>query len=282
MALSKITSPEDQSATFVELFFDLVFVFSVTQVVGLLHDGITGESVGQAILVFWLVWWAWSQFTWALNAADTTHSLVELGTLIATAVAFFMAVTLPEAFHDRAIWFAMTYVLVRAIGLAMYYWVAHEDPTHRAAVRTFSILSVGGLVFVLVGGILGGSGQYLLWGLAIVLDLVAAGIAGQVEGWNIRAEHFGERHGLFVIIAFGETLIVAGSGIIDAVWTSELIGIAVLVVLITCCLWWTYFQRAKPQLDSALENSGGPVQSTMARDAFTLAHFLMVGGIIAY
>ena len=281
MARESISSPENQSATFVELFFDLVFVFSVTQVVGLLHEGITWESVGQGVLVFWLVWWAWSQFTWSLNAADTTHSLVQLGILAATAVAFFMAVALPEAFHDRAVWFAITYVVVRVIGLAIFYWVA-RDPAHRAAVRTFALFSIGGLAAVLVGGALGGSLQYLLWGSAILLDIVAAAIGGKIEGWDIRPEHFAERHGLFVIIAFGESLIVAGSGVMDEVWTGELIATAALVVVITCCLWWSYFQRAKPQLDHALESSTGSVQSRMARDAFTLAHFTMIGGIVAY
>ena len=73
MAIRSITSPEDQTVTFVELFFDLVFVFSVTQLVGLLHHDLSWPGVGQAVLVFWLVWWAWTQFTWTLNAADTTH-----------------------------------------------------------------------------------------------------------------------------------------------------------------------------------------------------------------
>ena len=100
-----ITSPEDQSATFVELFFDLVFVFAVTQIVGLLHDGLNWVSVGQAVLVFWLVWWAWTQFTWTLDAADTTHPWIELGTLAAVAAAFFMAVALPDAFHAGGVSF---------------------------------------------------------------------------------------------------------------------------------------------------------------------------------
>jgi low temperature requirement protein LtrA len=79
-----IVSPEYQKVTFVELFFDLVFVFSVTQVVGLFHDELNLVTVGKAILVFWLVWRAWAQFTWALNAADTTHPLIQLATLVAT------------------------------------------------------------------------------------------------------------------------------------------------------------------------------------------------------
>ena len=136
MAAQNLTSPEDQTVTFVELFFDLVFVFSVTQVVGLLHDGLNWLVVGQAILVFWLVWWAWTQFTWTLNAADTTHTWVQIGTLAATSVAFFMAVALPQAFGDRALWFALTYILVRVIGLSLQYYLGSESSALRSAVTT--------------------------------------------------------------------------------------------------------------------------------------------------
>lgn len=282
MRTQTIVSPEDQNVTFVELFFDLVFVFSVTQVAGLLHSGLDWIIVGQAILVFWLVWWAWTQFTWALNAADTTHTLVEVGTLLATAVAFFMAVALPDAFHDRAIWFAITYVLVRVIGLALYARVASEDPAQRVAVRTFALVSVGGLVAVLIGSILGGTLQYWFWGGAILLDVFAAAVGGQREGWNLHPDHFGERHGLFVIIALGETLIVAAGRVTDASWTGILIAVAILAVAITCGLWWSYFPRAKPVLEQALESVRGAEQSTLARDVFSLIHFPMLCGIIAY
>jgi low temperature requirement protein LtrA len=89
----------------------LVFVFCVTQVAALLHTDLTWRGAGHSILVFWLVWWAWTQFTWALNAADTAHPFVELGTIAATAVAFFMAISIPQAFAGRALGFADTYVL---------------------------------------------------------------------------------------------------------------------------------------------------------------------------
>ncbi len=277
-----IISPKDQSATFVELFFDLVFVFSVTQVVGLLHGELSWTLIGQAVLVFWLVWWAWTQFTWSLNAADTTHPVVELGTLAATAVAFFMAVALPNSFHSQALWFAIPYVLVRIIGLGLYAWVAWENPSQRRAVRIFSLVSMSGLLAVLAGGITGGSAQLVLWGLAIVLDVLAAAVGGQQEGWNIHPEHFGERHGLFVIIALGETLIVAAGGISGQSLTPGLITVAVLSVAITCGLWWLYFTWAKPELDRALEESRRNERTKMARDVFSLMHFPMICGIIGY
>ena len=282
MTSQKIVSPDNQSATFVELFFDLVFVFSVTQIVGLFHHGIHWGVVAQAVLVFWLVWWAWTQFTWALNAADTTHSWVQLGTLLATGVAFFMAVAVPDAFHGEAWWFAVPYVLLRVIGLSLYSWVAWADPSHRAAVKTFTAVSTTGLAAVLVGGHIGGAGQYWAWGFAIVLDVVAAGIGGRLGGWNLHPEHFGERHGLIVIIALGETLIVAAAGLTGEPWSPPLVAVAFLAVTTSCAAWWSYFSRAHPSLERALVTVPEAGQAALARDTFSLIHFPMLCGIIAY
>jgi low temperature requirement protein LtrA len=276
-----IVSPEDQSVTFVELFFDLVFVFSVTQVASLLHHHLDWTGLGQAVLVFWLVWWAWSQFTWALNAADTTHAAVELGTLLATGVAFFMAVGLPGAFSGDAIWFAMPYVLVRVIGLTLYTRVAWAaDPSQHAAVRTFALMSVGGLAAVLVGAIAGGTTLYWLWGLAILLDVIAAMVAGEAEGWNLHPDHFGERHGLFVIIALGESLIVAGGGLASAEISFDVIAVGAVAVATTCALWWSYFGSAKSALDRELEGVEEAEKAKLARDAYSLLHFPMILGVI--
>jgi low temperature requirement protein LtrA len=124
--------------------------------------------------------------------------------------------------------------------------------------------------------------QYGFWGLTILLDIIAAAVGARAEGWNLHPEHFGERHGLFVIIALGETLIVAAGGVTGVQWTSDLIAVAILAVAITCGLWWSYFTRAKPELDHALETCRGAEQSTLARDVFSLAHFPMLCGVVAY
>lgn len=282
MKAKTVISPEKQPVAFVELFFDLVFVFSITQIVGLLHQGLNWAVVGQAVLIFWLVWWAWTQFTWALNAADTTHHGIGLGTLVATAVAFFMAAALPDAFHERSLWFALAYVVVRVIGLVINAWVVSQDPSRQAAIQKFTLISIGGLIAVMLGGFLGGTLQYLFWGLAIVLDFVAAAAGASTEGIKLHPEHFAERHGLFVIIALGETLIVAAGEVSHADWTGNLISVAILAVAITCALWWSYFPRAKPELDHAFESSKGAKQSMMARDVFSMIHFPMLCGIIAY
>lgn len=282
MSSRSVVSPHDQRVTFVELFFDLVFVFALTQVAALLHEGLAWAVVGQAVLVFWLVWWGWTQFTWALNAADTTHPLVELGTLAATAVAFLMAVSVPGAFETHALWFAASYVAVRVIGLAIYARVASETPTRRVAVRTFSTVSAAGMVTALVGGALGGTWQLVLWGMTILLDVVAALVGGRMSGWGLHPEHFAERHGLFVIIALGEMLIAAASAVTGVVWTADLMAVGGLAVVITCGLWWSYFVRAKPALEHAMAEREDADQAQMARDVYSLLHFVMLCGLIAY
>lgn len=280
MTKHPIVSLDDQKVTFVELFFDLVFVFSVTQIVHLLHGHLDIPSAGSALLVFWLVWWAWTQFTWALNAANTDHARVQGITLLATAVAFFMAVGVSHAFTDP-VGFALAYVAVRVIGLLLYYWVAWGDVEQRRAVTVFGLYSASGLVAVLAGAIVGGSALYWLWSAAIFLDLLAAGVGGQLEGWNLHAEHFAERHGLIVIIALGETLIVAASGVSAAAMSIDVIVIVVLTVAVICALWWSYFPYARPVLEHVIATRKGSARSSLARDVYSVIHFPMLCGIIA-
>ncbi|HEX5139124.1 MAG TPA: low temperature requirement protein A [Planctomycetota bacterium] len=278
---ASLVSPDDQRVTFVELFFDLVFVFCVTQVADRLRDHMDLRSAASALLVFWLVWWAWTQFTWTLNAADTDHPRVQAATLLGTAVAFFMGVGIPGALGDRALWFAVPYVSVRVVGLLVYHWVAWNDPSQRRAVRVFGLLSVTGLAAVLAGALAGGSGQYVWWTVAVALDLLAAGVAGQLEGWNLHPDHFVERHGLIVIIALGEALIVAAAGLAGAPASVPAIATAALAVAVTCGLWWTYFRHARPVFEHALASREGNARSRMARDVFSVVHFPMLCGVIA-
>ena len=89
-----MASPADQGATFVELFFDLVFVFAITRVTHYAVHHMDAQGLVRSLIVFGLIWWGWTQFTWALNAANTEHPHVRLGTLIATGVALVMPVSI--------------------------------------------------------------------------------------------------------------------------------------------------------------------------------------------
>jgi low temperature requirement protein LtrA len=244
VAQRPITTTEDQSATFIELFFDLVFVYAVTQTVSLAHEDLSLAGVGHAVVVFWLVWWAWTQYTWALNSADTTHPAVRL------------------------------------VGLGVYGRVAWDDVAKRRAVRLFAVLSLGGLAAVAAGGVVGADARAWWWAAAVLLDVAAAAGAGAAEGWDIRPEHFGERHGLFVIIALGESLIVAAAGLTGAERTAQTVAVAILAVAATGGLWWSYFVSAKPALDHALRQRSGSHRSTLARDVYSIWHFPLVFGVV--
>ena len=281
VAQRPITTTEDQSATFIELFFDLVFVYAVTQTVSLAHEDLSWAGVGHAVVVFWLVWWAWTQYTWALNSADTTHPAVDAVMLVATAIAFLMAVTIPEAFGDAGGWFAATYIAVRVVGLGLYGRVAWDDVAKRTAVRRFAVLSLGGLAAVAAGGVVEGDARAWWWAAAVLLDVAAAVGAGAAEeGWDIRPEHFGERHGLFVIIALGESLIVAADGLTGAQRTAQTVAVTILAVAATGGLWWSYFVSAKPALDHALVQRSGIDLTTLARDVYSIWHFPLVFGVV--
>ena len=165
MTLNPVATPDGRGVTWVELFFDLIFVFSVAQLVGLLHDGFTWLAVGQVAMAFWFVWFAWGQFTWALNAANTRHSKVQQFTLAAGAVAFCMAVAIPDAFHSRSLFFAITYVGVRGMGISIFIVAFWHDSDQIKAVTRFALLSLPGLVLVgfLVAMDCTGRGVRLSW-----------------------------------------------------------------------------------------------------------------------
>ena len=144
-----MVSPRDQGATFVELFFDLVFVFAITQVTKYAAHHLEVHGLLRSVMVFWLIWWGWTQFTWALNAANTDHHHVRLGTLVSTGVAFVMAISVEKAFaieSSDALWFALSYIAVRTLGLGLYYRVVSSNAAQKSVVAGFAVLSTGGLV----------------------------------------------------------------------------------------------------------------------------------------
>ncbi len=277
-----MVSPEDQGATFVELFFDLVFVFAITQVTHYAAHHLDAQGIVRSLLVFWLIWWGWTQFTWALNAANTDHHHVRVGTLVSTGVAFAMAVSIEKAFAaptGEALWFALSYIGVRVLGLGLYYKVVFANAEHRSAVVTFAGLSVAGLTAVFVGSLVDPSLRIWIWLGAIAFDIGAARVAGDRRAWGVHAGHFAERHGLIVIIALGESLIVAGAALASGA-TLGLMTTGAVALIITCLLWWTYFGWVREVLEEKLMQADAD-RPMLARDVYTFWHFPLVSGIIA-
>jgi low temperature requirement protein LtrA len=278
----QLHASDDQAVTFVELFFDLVFVFAVTEITALTASNLTWLGIGRSVVLFWLIWWAWTQFTWTLNPADTSHDLVRIVTLVATAVAFIMATAVTHAFGADVFWFAVPYVLVRLLGLGLQVRVDREqDPGDRGSVVAWAALSLIGLVLVLAGSFVDTPARTWVWVAAIIADLVAAG-SGARGGrtWDIHPAHFSERHGLFVIIALGESLIVAATAISNVDRTAALMAEVVAGLVVVCLLWWSYFGWLKEAIEHGFAAAAPSRIGLLARDAFSMGHFPLVCGII--
>jgi low temperature requirement protein LtrA len=276
-AATSRTSAVPQGATFIELFFDLVFVYAITQVTGLLLADLTWTGGTHAVLVAWLVWWAWTQFTWTLSPADTTHPAVELIVLAATAVAFFMARAVPLAFGEEPLRFLIPYLVIRVIGMALYGWIGGEsDQEMRRSMGLFAAASIPAMVALVLGATMDASTRPALWALAIALDL-AAGVAVRNANWRVHVSHFAERHGLFVIITLGESLIAIGVASQGLDTSLRSLGAKGLAVLVVCGLWWTYFGWFKAWLEQQVEGSEG---IDLLRNSYSFLHFVIVTGMI--
>ena len=277
--MSRVRAADIQGVTFVELFFDLVFVYAITQLTrSVLHD-LTWTGVGRWALVFWLIWWAWTQFTWTLNLADTEIPQIRFLALAGTAAAFFLAQAVPDAYGDGGVWFAVSYVVVRGLGIGGQVWVIGDDVTQVKGLTRYASASLIGIAMVLVGAFAPEDARAWFWLGAILADLATVAVAGR-QTWVLQAGHFAERHGLIVIVALGESLIAAGGATADLERDLTFTVITTGAVLATGALWWMYFGTLHSRFESGLAAQGNQEIAQFARDVFSLWHAVVVAGVI--
>jgi len=234
----------------------LRFYYENTRITVYTAHHLDASHIPIAILTFWLIWWGWTQFTWSLNAANTRISSVRQLVLLATGVAFVMASSVVDAFGEGVMWFAVPYVIIRTIGIALYARITTgKDAPQRT--RAFAIPSFIGLIAIMAGALADPSSRIWWWSLAIGFDMLAGYIGGRAEGWDIKSGHFAERHGLIVIIALGESLIVAAHAVGSQDRSQEILIVGGLAVLVTCLLWWSYFSWIHEHLEEHLSKESG-------------------------
>jgi len=276
-----LIASKNQSANYIELFFDLVFVFAITKITHFTAHHLDVSHVMQSVLIFWLIWWGWSQFTWTLNAANTDHVEIRIGTLIATAFAFVMAANTNHAFDSDVLWFAIPYIIVKLLGLAIYFRVTPPGEAHRSALVKLTVFSIIPLAAILAGALASSSQRVWWWIGSIMVDIIFSFYLGQIRGWKIHPGHFAERHGLIVIIALGESLIVSASAIGEAERSMDLMITGGLAVLVTFVLWWTYFSWINDFLEWHLSNETGSDRVRLGKDVYSLLHVPLIYGIIS-
>jgi low temperature requirement protein LtrA len=276
-----------RGVTSLELFYDLVFVFAITQVSHLLLEHLTWSGAGQSLFVLLVLWWSWNYTTWVTNELDpesVVTRLLLIGLMLASLV---MAIAIPEAFGDRALLFAGAYVASQVGRHAFLTFAAAQPKTveRERAGRILTWFVVAG-VFWITGALVGGAWLVALWMVALVLDYGAPLVLYWVPGrrhlssstWQVGTEHFAERFRLFIIVALGESIVITGAT------TAELdlepatflaFGIAFLG---SAALWWLYFNLVATLAQRHLADAED--RTKLARDVYTYLHAGLVAGII--
>jgi low temperature requirement protein LtrA len=278
----------EERVSFIELFFDLVFVFAITQISHtiILHPDPLGFV--QAGLLFLAIWWVWVDTAWVTNWLDVRHLPVRALLFVLMAVALVMTISLPDAFGVRALPFALAYLAIQ-IGRHLFMVVAlrrHARDNHDNFVRIL-IWSLAEVPFWIVGALSGDvQTRMALWGAALLIVSTGPVLAFWVPGlgrsdtrtWNVESHHFSERCGLFIIIALGESILVTGAAFGAIQWTMAT-GTAFASAFVgTVAMWWLYFDIGAERAAQQLAQDKDP--GRMARMAYTYFHIPIVAGII--
>ena len=278
---------ETQQTTTVELFFDLVYVFAITQ---LSHQILGEESfagVARAAFLLLVVWWAWINTTWMANWFDPAGSSAVRGVLTAVMLAsLLMAAALPEAFGERALLCAGSYVTLQVGRNAAAASLLKRRHRLRDVFERLTVWSAATGVLWLAGATLDGDQRLVLWIPALALELGAPAVGYWLPGrgsaatsdYDIEGTHFAERCEVFIIIALGESIVVTGATASASGLTSTVVLCLVIAFVETAALWWLYFGATAEHARARIKSSDDP--GRLARDAYTYAHLPIIAGII--
>ncbi|KOV88184.1 low temperature requirement protein LtrA [Streptomyces sp. NRRL WC-3618] len=270
-----------------ELFFDLVFVYAITQVTALIAADPSWLRLLGGMVVMALLWWCWCCFAWLGNVvrADSGAMLTVLVSVMA--VVLIVSLTLPEVYDDAPgglpapLVFVLCYGAVRALHLVTY-WLA--DPTDQAlhrVLRRVALLSVAPpFALLLVGAAFTGMAQIMIWLAAVAIDYLGVFLTGK-SGWRVASPgHFAERHGLIVIIALGESIVALGVGVSGLPLSTPVVAAATLGLLVSAGLWRLYFRQLAETTEQRLSALTGDDRTRLARDAYTFLHLPLVAGVV--
>jgi low temperature requirement protein LtrA len=278
---------EDHRTTPFELFFDLVFVFAMTQVTGYMAAGHSAHGVLQGLLLLTLLWWTWSAYAWLGNQARADEGVLRAGMAVAMAAIFVVALTIPEAWEDAPgglngpLVLVGAYLLVRCVHLTLYAVAATGDPGLRRQVAVTWLPTLAGGALLVAGALLGGWTQTLLFAGALVVEGAGVYLISRHGNWRLHSVgHLTERHGLFMILAIGESVVAIGVGAAQQPISAPLLLGAILGVAVAVCLWWLYFDVVSLAAEHRLLEARGQARVDLAVEAYTYGHFPLVAGIV--
>jgi low temperature requirement protein LtrA len=262
----------ERHATWLELFFDLVFVISIAEVVHTLEDyGSLGDFLGMAGL-FVAVWWAWVGYTVYADRFDTDDLLHRALVLAGMLAVIAMALSVHDALHGGAAQFALTFVAVRGIVLLLNARARRHAAAARPLLNLYLVAFSIGASLWLVSVFVPEPARYVLWGVALLIELSAPWVGRhQIARAPIHASHLVERFGLFTLIVLGESVISVAQGAADVDWTAATVAAAVGGFVAVACLWWLYFDR--------LEDAA--IRSVLQGLVWNYAHLPLLAGLVS-
>jgi low temperature requirement protein LtrA len=279
-AQEKPQSAGEQRVTPLELFFDLVFVLSFTQVTSsVVHHG-DWAGLGEGILILAAVWWAWAAYGWLTNTIDPDEDVNRLCMFAAMGGMVVVSLSIPEAFGDRGLLFGCSYFFVRAMQLVLYVRNTRgEGDSYKleAILKLAPGLLLGSALLIVAGAVDGGA-RTSVWILAILVDWSTPLLFGSGE-FRLHPGHFAERYGLILMIALGESVLATGAEMNFVLNTGEVVA-ALLGIVAVAALWWAYFDIVAIVAERRLIEAPPGEQAPLARDAYSYLHFPMIAGIV--
>ena len=260
-----------------ELFFDLVFVFALTQVTQLMAANPTWTGLGQGILVLAALWWAWGAYAWLTNYIASEEDRERLLMFAVMAAFLVAALAVPQAFGDDALLFAVAYALARWLHIFIFA-EANANVDTGEAIRRLARTALPAPALLIVAAFLDGTPQALLWIAALATDFSGPFVFG-VKGFRVSPGHFAERFSLIVIIALGESIVAIGAGI-QGELDAGVIGGALLGLVVACALWWAYFDVVALVSERHFREAREERLLRIARDSYSYLHLPMIAGII--
>jgi low temperature requirement protein LtrA len=270
----------EQRVTPLELFFDLVFVFALTQVTVFLTAHLTWTGMLQGAALLAALWWGWVGYSWLTNAVPAEEAIpARLVILTAMAAMLVASLAVPDAFGEYGMIFGVAYFVVHLLQVLLYALATGRVPEQRQAILRLASGFLAAPALLIVAGFLDGFSQGVLWAVALAIDYGVAAVRG-VSGFRVHAGHFVERHGLIIIIALGESIVAIGVGASGLALRAGVVVGAVLGVALAAALWWTYFDLVVLFAERRLSAVKGEERARLARDSYSYLHLLMVAGII--
>jgi low temperature requirement protein LtrA len=262
-----------------ELFFDLVFVFTITQLTSVLVHEPNARGLLQVVLMLGVIWWMYGGYAWLTN--EVALDRIGRRMLLLSGMAGFLVVALsiPTAFGGSGATFGLSYLVVVLVHAVTFSRTTSQDVIR--GVLTIAPYNLATALLVLAGGIVGGTPQYALWAAAALLEWATPRLITDEAGFRIAAEHFVERHGLVVLIAIGESVVAVGIGAAGLPVDADLIGPALLGLALSACLWWSYFGRDEGRAEATMRAAPPARQTRLAIDGFGYWHLLILLGVIA-